>query len=69
MAKYRVEQRFERGDESIVVEGTLTHESDNIEIIRRLIVEGEITPADVEWDAEVIGKQSVHGSFNVIVYG
>ena len=74
MAKHRVEQRYENPAtrESIVIEGTLDHPEENIEVIRRLIVDGEITPGDVEWDAEVSlggNKQFVHDSFNVIVYG
>ncbi len=55
--------------ESIIIEGTLDHPEESIEKIRRLIIDGEITPDDVEWDAEVYGKAAVGGSFNVIVYG
>lgn len=71
MAKHRVEQRYENPAtrQSIVIEGTLDHPEENIEAIRRLIVDGEITPDAVEWDAEVYGKLVVDGSFNVIVYG
>ena len=76
MAKHRVEQRYENPatKESIVIEGTLEHPEENIEVIRRLIVDGVITPDDVEWDTDinfsgVIRPQFVHDSFNVIVYG
>lgn len=72
MAKHRVEKRHENPTtrESIVVEGTLDHPEENIETVRRLIVDGEITPTDVEWDAEVLDQMPVvKGSFNVIVYG
>jgi hypothetical protein len=76
MAKHRIEQRYENPatKESIVIEGTLEHPEESIEVIRRLIVDGAITPDDVEWDADVnfsgvIRPQFVHDSFNVIVYG